>query len=238
MPSAEGLDGGVLVYPSGAPVEARFDRLLAPATVTRGSFGLRSGALGVFGGVRYDMVRRAVVFTPNPAELRPGLEYVMVGTAAIRGWDGAAQAAELRVRFRAGPRVPVASTAAPSLRREVAPLLASRCGASPCHGGAAPVMALDLSSPASIRNTTLGVRSRQWGDGPVTRADPAWGALDRIDLSVAEAQGRPEYSYLMYKLIGEGPMVGEVMPPGGAARLTEAELDLLARWIAAGAPDN
>ena len=64
-------------------------------------------------------------------------------------------------------------------------------------------------------------------------AHEAGHALASMELGL----GRPEYSYLVYKLLGDGPIAGARMPPEGEP-LTDEEIDRVARWIGAGAPDN
>jgi hypothetical protein len=83
-------------------------------------------------------------------------------------------------------------------------------------------------------------RWRPYPRGPsitTTATDPAWGTLQRVDPGFAAGQGRPEYSYLVYKLLGDGAVVGARMPPEGPPLATE-EIARVADWIAAGAPDN
>lgn len=238
VPSAP--DGGLGTHPIGLPLRASFDRLLAPSTVHTGSVLVRSGAVGVFGGVRYDPVRREVRFTPDPRAFRSALQYEFEVTRTVRAWDGGPLAVPITVRFVPAPMVPVSSVPAPSLARDVAPLLAARCGSVDCHGGPDPVLGLDLSSAAAIRRTALGVPARQRparARGEVfTAMDPAWGVLARVDPGFVAGQGRPEYSYLVYKLLGDGPIVGLRMPPEGPA-LSFDEIARVSDWIAAGAPE-
>jgi len=220
------------------PLVLHFDRLLAPSTVNRATVSLRSGGLGVYLGVVYDPVTQTVTLRPNANEVRPGLQYVLTVDPGLEGWDGSRLAAPFTLRLLAGPRQsPPAAPAPPSLSREVGPLLAARCGASACHGGPTPSMGLDLSTPEALRRTTLGVMARQRPEGVWVQSAPRWGALPRIDPGVAEGQGRPAMSYLVYKLLGDGPIAGARMPPDGAA-LTQEEIAQVAGWIAAGAPDN
>ena len=74
------------------------------------------------------------------------------------------------------------------------------------------------------------------------RAASGVGALEQRVIAVAacglaDGQGRPEYSYLVYKLLGDGPVVGARMPPDGPS-LSAEEIARVSDWIAAGAPDN
>lgn len=234
-------DGGVGAHPVGPPLVATFDRLLAPSTVHAGTVVVRSGVLGVFGGVRYDPVRRAVRFVPDARAFRRALQYEFAVTAGVRAWDGGGLAAPLSVRFMPGATEPAPAPPAVSLARDVAPLLAARCATARCHDADAPAMGLDLSSAAALRRTAIRVPARERpAPGPAistTAADPAWGALERVDPGFVAGQGRPEYSYLVYKLLGDGPVVGARMPPEGPA-LPLDDIARVADWIAAGAPDN
>lgn len=198
---------------------------------------MTSGPFSVYGGVRYDPVRREVRFSPNAPDLRAGLQYVLRVSTALRGWDGTALASPLEVPFvPAGSERP-SPPPAPSLRADIAPLLIARCGRAACHGGDAPVMGLDLSSADAIARTNIGVVARQNANGrnAPDYTDPRWGALLRVDPGDAPGQGRPEYSYLIYKLLGDGPIVGARMPPDEAP-LSLDEIARVSDWIALGAP--
>jgi hypothetical protein len=216
----------------------RFDRLLAPSTLDRSQLRVTTGGLQAFGGLRYDMLRRELSFYPNPNDLRPGLEYVLTVDDGIRGWDGSALPAPVEVRFRPTVREPVPRDVVPSLRRDVAPLLAQRCTGGGCHGDTAPAMGLDLSSASAIRASCIGVQARERGGrATLEMLDPRWSTLPRIDPGITAGRGRPEYSYLIYKLLGDGPIWGARMPLGRAP-LREEEIRLVVDWVTAGAPDN
>jgi hypothetical protein len=229
-------DGGVGTHPVGAPLRFRVDRLLSPRSVSRATVSVTSGPFSVYGGVRYDPVRREVQFTPNAPDLRMGLRYVFRVSTGLRAWDGAALSNAVEVPFVPGGRAMPLPRRTPGFLTEVVPLLRARCGDPRCHGGAAPTMGLDLSSPDGVARTAIGVVARETANGrnAPDYTDPRWGALLRVDPGDAAGQGRPEYSYLVYKLLGDGPVLGARMPPG--APLDPAETALLADWIAAGAP--
>lgn len=225
------------MLPIGPPLTFVTDRLLAPSTVSRNTVNVTTGPLGVFGGVRYDPVRREVAFFPNPGELRPGLQYVFHVTTALRGWDGAAPERAVELRFVPTARAAIPPVRVPSLRREVLPLLVARCADSACHDATSPVLNLDLSTVEGVFNTAVGIGSVQRpGDEGPAMTDPHWGSLLRVDVGITAGQGRPAYSYLLYKVLGDGPIVGDIMPPPGRPRLTTDEAQLLSDWIAAGAP--
>lgn len=227
-------------FPVGPSLTVTFDRLLAPSTVHGGSVQVRSGVIGIFGGLRYDPVRRTVTFVPDARAFRRTLQYEFVVNATVRAWDGAPLVSPVNVRFMPGDTVTVPPRDTPSLAREVAPLLSARCATAGCHRPPSPVMGLDLSSTSGILRSTVGVIARQRplpAPGGDEYTDPAWAALQRIDRGSIAGLGRPEYSYLVYKILGEGPIVGQRMPPEGDA-LTPTEQTRISDWIAAGAPDN
>jgi hypothetical protein len=223
-------------HPLGAPLRFRVDRLLAPSTVQRANVRVTSGPFSVFGGVRYDPARREVRFVPNTPDLRAGLRYIFRVTEGLRAWDGAPLAATVEVPFVPEGRVDPPRAEAPSLRRTVAPLLAARCASADCHGGDAPALGLDLRDADAVMRTAVGRVARETANGRMLPdyTDPRWGAMLIVDPGDAPMQGRPEYSYLIYKLLGEGPMRGAAMPPG--ARLSPEEVIAVSDWIAAGAP--
>lgn len=224
------------LHPQGAPLRFHVDRLLAPSTVQRANVRITSGPYSVYGGVRFDPARHEVRFVPNAADLRLGLRYVFRVSPGLRAWDGAPLADPVEVPF-----VPVRgevppAPAPPSLRQVVAPLLASRCAGERCHGGAAPAMGLDLRDADAVLRTAVGRVARETANGRTAPdyTDPRWGALLIVDPGDAPRQGRPEYSYLIYKLLGDGPARGARMPPD--APLTAEEVITISDWIAAGAP--
>lgn len=233
-------DGGTATHPAGPALSITFNRRLAPSTVHGGNLLVRSGAVGVFTGLRYDVVRRRVDLVPDARSFRRTIAYDLVVTADVRAWDGASLERPLELRFLIGPNAPATAWPAPSLSRDVAPLLASRCATAGCHAGTNAVMGLDLSSPSAIVRTTLRVPSiERPAAGATARSpsDPRWGAMLRVDPGTSAGQGRPEYSYLVYKILGDGPVIGARMPPDGPA-LTDDECALVADWIALGAPSN
>ncbi|MFO0630601.1 MAG: hypothetical protein U0325_33925 [Polyangiales bacterium] len=196
---------------------------------------ITSGPYAVYGGVRFDPARREVRFVPNAPDLRVGLRYVFRVTTGLRAWDGAALATPLEVPFVPEGRYEPPRTAPPSLRLAVAPLLAARCASSDCHGGDAPAMGLDLRDAESVMRTAVGRVARETANGRSAPdyTDPRWGAMLVVDPGDAPGQGRPEYSYLIYKLLGDGPFRGAAMPPG--APLSRDEVITISDWIAAGA---
>ncbi|MFQ5511444.1 MAG: DUF5777 family beta-barrel protein [Candidatus Krumholzibacteriia bacterium] len=98
------------------------------------------------------------------------------------------------------------------LEGKVADLFEARCSRAGCHAGPSPQQGMDLG------------RERFYG---ATVDEPS---VERPELKRVDP-GQPEVSYLMMKLKGAPGIVGAQMPLIGD-KLTEAELDLVAEWIA------
>lgn len=220
---------GYAVRSARAPIWLWFDRPLWPRSVNRGTITVQSGELTLTPRLRYDPVQRAVRVELDDASVRRDLEYVLVVRGGISSWDGATASALATLRVRFTDQATAAERVV-SLRRDVAPALAAACASASCHGGAQPVMGLDLSSPEALLRTTVGRPSREWGASSVG-AEFYWGGLALVE------PGAPGESFLVYKLIGDGPMRGARMPRG-AAPLDAAVLQQVSDWIAAGASDD
>lgn len=95
-------------------------------------------------------------------------------------------------------------------------LFASRCALATCHGSVAPQAGLTLTEAAAY-GSIVDVASAQ---------EPA---LDRVEPGDAAA------SYLFRKISGGAFSEGASMPPTPLEPLSQAEQDLVERWIADGA---
>lgn len=235
--------GGVPQFPRERPISFDTDRLLAPRSVSRATVQVVSGGVRLSGRVHYDPARRRVWFVPDLGQMRPGLEYSLVIRPGLLSWDGVS-ISNIEVRsFIAADVVepPPLRPSEPTLRRDVAPLLIRRCASSGCHRPPRPVMGLDLSSPEAIRDTTVAVMARQrpgTGGRRTDLTDPHWAGMYRVDPGRTSGHGEPAYSYLVYKLLGDGPILGERMPPPPDPPLSDEEIATVADWIARGAPDD
>jgi len=99
-------------------------------------------------------------------------------------------------------------------------IFTQNCAFSSCHAGSSPREGMNLSAGLAYGNI-VGIPSSQ-----VPR-------LNRVTPS------NPDSSYMVLKLEGEAGLVGGVgtrMPLGGS--LTQAQIDTIRAWIAAGAPTN
>ena len=91
-------------------------------------------------------------------------------------------------------------------------------------------MGLDLSSPEGILETSVSRRSREWAASSAG-GEFYWGGMNLIE------PGAPGESFLVYKLLGEGPMRGARMPRGAVA-LDPTIAARISAWIAQGALDD
>ena len=116
--------------------------------------------------------------------------------------------------------------AAPRFASNIQPIYDRSCSFPSCHSSVAPQEALDLS-PGRAYPDTVGKR-----------------AMQRPDLQLVDP-GDPDDSYLLKKVRGDPDIAGVLMPQGcpgtplaGAQCLTADEIDAIATWILACAPNN
>ena len=108
-----------------------------------------------------------------------------------------------------------------SLARDLQPVFTARCTTQFCHGTASQVALLHLA-PGFTHGALVDVSSQSSACNAYKRVRP----------------GRPDQSYLLWKLAGSGPCLAGVRMPKGAAALPAAEISLIRDWIAAGAKNN
>lgn len=230
-----------LRLPRDAPIGFEVDRLLSPRTVSRATVQVTSGETRLRGRIVYDPARRRVSFVPEPGQMREGLEYYLAVWPALAAWDGTTLERGMLQRFVASDEVysPPMPAARPTLSGDVAPLLVRRCATWRCHVGPNAAMGLDLSSAAAIFDSTVGVASRERPLPPgasTAETDPRWGGMLLVDPGHESGRGQPAYSYLFYKIAGEGPILGTRMPPPELEGLSADEIAIVSDWIARGAP--
>ena len=200
-------------FPRAAPIDLFFSDTPDAETVADVDLRIYSGLIEAAGTVRVDLLERRLRMQPFRV-LRPELRHEVSLAGVIRGLNGATLPATVVFDFTTSadegspaPAPPVVTGA------ELQPIWSQRCIS--CHSGAAPPMAVDLSSPEAARRTMRGLPSSA---GPLL-----------------VAPGTHAKSYLMLKLLGEGGILGSPMPPDGP-RLGSGELRRVADWIDAGAP--
>lgn len=213
-----------------------FDRPLYPRDVHRGHVLVESGVRGLYLLPRFDPVRRELWIEPI-GTMEPSVVY-RLRVEGVRDLDRHPMAEPHVATFTTGE---VASDPPPLPSAgwdDVAPIFEG-CASDGCHGGARPVLGLDLSSGAAVRRTAIGVPAEQSRVG--AQGDEPWVAdtlagLARVD--VVAGVGRPSRSYLLYKVLGDPHVIGQRMPPPPAAALSTEEAAVLSRWILAGAPTD
>jgi hypothetical protein len=97
-----------------------------------------------------------------------------------------------------------------------------RCATSSCHAGSPPSFAPMSLEEGQAYASLVGVASKE---AP---------SLQRV------SPGRPDQSYLLYKLHGTGATVGGLATrmPLGQDPLTDADIADIESWIAGGAPND
>lgn len=216
-----------------------FDRPLLPRDVHRGTVSVRSGERSAYLAARFDPIDRVIVIENLGEPLDPSVVW-RVRVEGVRDLDRRAMREPWEIAFRTGDDATGEPEPPPPRFADVSPILSERCAERGCHGGDAPALGLDLSSPEGVRRTAIGVPAEQARVG--VQDDRAWhgsstlSGLARVD--VAGGVGRPAFSYLVYKLLGDPHALGDRMPPSDRGPLADAELRLLARWILVGAPTD
>lgn len=257
--------------PLDSPIELRFDRYLLPATAVRQSLLVSTGqascrlarppAPAVCFEPEYDVLERVVSFRLVPgAELLPGVLYtvelVVPGDEqpyGFRAFDGASlleASAPLRFSFRTATvrAPPVAPEPIPTCADVVDGIFGAPSGAAcaTCHAGDAPPLGLRLDSKSGLIETALGRVARETDLAP--HAGRALDAPPRFGLAMPIiAPGRPDTSYLLYKLLvnddnyGAGPERCATahrvpLPPGECLPPSARERERLREWFVLGQP--
>jgi len=104
-----------------------------------------------------------------------------------------------------------------SFGKDIQPILTKNCATEDCHSGPKPAQKLDLSEGKAY-GRMVNVGSHQ---------------MPRLKIVTP---GKPGSSYLMDKLTGNQDE-GDRMPSGKKA-LPKAEIELIRKWILAGAPGD
>lgn len=106
-----------------------------------------------------------------------------------------------------------------SFSRIQAEVLTPNCAKAGCHAAASGEGGLVLEAGRSYGET-------------VGRPSTQRPSLDRVE------PGDPERSYLLKKIRGDGDITGARMPLDRPGSLTQQQLDGIAGWIRAGAPND
>ncbi len=201
--------------PRNAPILVRFDRYLLPSTAVRQSIRVFSGSEEVTTGLlapEYDLVERTLVFRQSQGFVAGALytvEFIVpkgAGDFGFRAFDGAPLAegdVPLRFDFRARRADPPVGD---NPERDVVPddgvSLFLACASAGCHSRTdqAPRMGLDLSSSEGLLVTAVGKVAHQADTGPNTGLPLQNPSRFGVNMPLIDP-GRPDNSYLIYKLL-------------------------------------
>jgi hypothetical protein len=117
------------------------------------------------------------------------------------------------------PSGPVGGVEAFTFSRIQAEVFTPTCAKAGCHSAAAASQGLVLEAGQAYGFL---VGRPATGRGSILRVEP----------------GSPETSYLILKLRGDPSITGQRMPLDGPPYLTAEQIDGIAAWIRAGAPNN
>ncbi|MBX7196190.1 MAG: hypothetical protein K1X94_29305 [Sandaracinaceae bacterium] len=199
-------------------IELALDALIEPRTLVGADAALVSGERELGVALRFEPVARILVADPAARLLDPDVDYVL-RVEGPQGFDGALlEPVAFPLRVTRDLAVP---PSAPSYA-EVQVVLA-RC--APCHQPGRAELGLDVTD---LEGTAIGVPADEVAQAG---AGAGLGGALRIE------PFHPERSYLLYKMMGEGPIVGAPMGASDApdVPLDEASLRVVSRWIAGGA---
>lgn len=251
--------------PRDTTLELRFDRYLLPDTAIRQSVAIYSGSADStdIPLPEYDVVERVVVY--RLAQLEPGVRYTVEltipkqeGDFGFRAFDGAPLAegdVPLSFDFRTRKTPPPTPDPAPlpayqttcELLDALVPVSGAGCSAGTCHGGDNPRMGLRLDSAFGLATTAVDRVAHQTERG--VRAGVALDDPPRLGVNMPIIdRGKPENSYLMYKLLRNpanfrgNPGVGCTtvhavpLPDGVCPEPSAAESQRLADYFVIGLP--
>ncbi len=197
--------------------------LLEPTSLFGVDATLTSGERELGVALRFDPVTRILVADPDAALLDPDLDYVLRVSGPVDFEGRPLEPIEERVRVVREQAPP--EPEAPGFD-EVSRVLE---GCRSCHAGPTAALGLDVDD---LVGTAIGVRS----------AEVAPSNFGRDGTAMLIDPGHPERSYLVYKMLGEGPIAGAPMGAEGSpdVPLSRDAIGIVSRWIAAGAvvPDG
>ncbi|MBN2529870.1 MAG: Ig-like domain-containing protein [Deltaproteobacteria bacterium] len=205
--------------PLDAAIRIKLNKHLDRNAFSTSSLDLRSGDSGKWKMAYYNPLdMELVVWASRP--LLPNTVWNIYFVNEVQALDGSHMATRLVTRFQTGDeelKTPVFENR--EYFSDVKPILDSRC--AHCHGQR-NFAGLDLQGETGICRTAVHVPST------------GWPGMDRISLD------RPGASYLVYKLLDNGNVAGEVMPRRMSgikvvAPLTNSEKRIIVDWISSGA---
>jgi len=257
--SCASVDGPECGVPRDITLELRFDRYLLPATAVRQAIALFAGDPEnvVFFEPEYDMLERVLLYRlPEGVLLTPGLLYTLrievpvePEDEGLRAFDGAPLepgAVPLEFHFRTAQAEPTPTTSG-----RVVPEVADTCGImdffagggcgeKSCHG-AAQRMGISLEFAEGVFRTAIGHVAHETAIGQ--SAEPLEEPIRLgVNMPIIDP-GRPDNSYMLYKLIRREQNFGDVCESRYAVSLGGQCLEppapesvRLREWFVRGAP--
>ncbi len=214
---AQGLncDGGDCGFAPDAPIRVKFDRWLLPTTAVRQSISLYTEGtqLGVFLMPDYDVTARVLGYRAD-TPLSPGTVYILQFSDAdkdpngfgFRSYDGDSLGQSQQFAFRtasalaSSPSTSNAIAHAVSCRDVLTAMASAGCTNSGCHSGNQPRMGLALDTSIGLNTTAIDQVAHETESGTELTQQAVSGGRFGVQMPVIDA-GRPENSYLMYKLL-------------------------------------
>ena len=213
--SAQGLDcdAGDCGFPVDAPIRLQFDRWLSPTTAVRQSLSLYTEGtqLGVFLRPDYDVTARSLSYRPDTPLASDSVYILQLSDAdqdpnglGFRSFDGNSLESPKAFAFRTsvlGQTQPAADALpAPSCDQVVAALASAGCTRGGCHSGDTPRMGLLLESAAGLISTAIDHVAHETETGTDVTQRAVSGGRFGTQMPIIDS-GRPENSYIMYKLL-------------------------------------
>jgi hypothetical protein len=245
--------------PRDVTIELRLNRYLLPATAVRQAILVyaESRDRPRFLVPEYDVLERVLLFhqpAPPLGPLEPGLLYTVElvvptepGSEGLRAFDGAPLEpgpVPLQFHFRTARALPTAQQAAPEPVRcadALAVFAAGGCNGQNCHDAEEPRMGLNLDSAAGLVTTGIDRIAHQTAIGPRSTPLEEPSRLG-VQMPIVDP-GRPDNSYLMYKLLRHPQTFAGVCETrhrvplaGQCIALPEAESTRLREWFVRGEP--
>lgn len=214
--SAQGLDcesdaGNDCGFPADAPLRLKFDRWLLPTTAVRQSVSLVTEGTeqAVFLRPDYDVTARVLAIRPD-TPLAAGSVYLLQLISAdqdpngfgFRAYDGGALSAPSTFAFRTSAPAAQSNVALPvaTCDEVLSAIAQAGCTQAGCHSGPVPRMGLSLENASGLLSTAIDQVAHETESGPDLTQQAVSGGRFGVQMPIIDS-GRPENSYLIYKLL-------------------------------------
>jgi hypothetical protein len=224
----------------------KFDRWLLPTTAVRQSLSLYTEGtqLGIFLRPDYDVTARSLSYRPD-TPLDPGSVYILElndanqdpNGSGFRSFDGNSLDSSQAFAFRtslSGQTPPTDTLPVPPCAQVVSALNNAGCARSGCHSGNDPRMGLLLENADGLIATAIDHVAHETETGTDVTQQVVSGGRFGTQMPIIDA-GRPENSYLIYKLlIGKwlnGELAAQPAAPFAIDVLSQDTIDRAREWF-------